>query len=153
MDVLSGGRHTGGNTWGNVDYTLNVDTQKLGLWLSGFLNVSAETGFGTNMFRDTGAIVPVNTAFPASNDHTTALINATFMQFLSEKFGLVIGKFNTLTLSEQEFYGNYSTQFLNAASVFPMTLEQAPLSAYGWLSVTADLQIIDPGLKKSLVTG
>ena len=133
MDVLSGGRHTGGNTWGNVDYTLNVDTQKLGLWPGGFLNVSADTGFGTDIFRDTGAIVPVNTAslFPAPNDHTTALTNATLMQFLSEKFGMVVGKFNTLTLGEQEFYGNYSTQFLNAAFVFPMTLEQVPLSAYG----------------------
>jgi len=30
--VLSGGRNTGGDFWGNVDYTLNVDTQKLGLW-------------------------------------------------------------------------------------------------------------------------
>ena len=133
MDVLNGGRSTGGNTWGNADYTLNVDTEKLGLWPGGFLKVSADTGFGTNMFRDTGAIVPVNTAslFPAPNDHTTALTNATFMQFLSEKFGLVLGKFNTLDGGEQEFYGNYSTQFLNAAFVFPMTLEQVPLSAYG----------------------
>src|SRR5580700_9683700 len=40
MDVLSGGRSTGGETWGNIDYTLNVDTEKLGLWPGGFLNVS-----------------------------------------------------------------------------------------------------------------
>ena len=133
MEVVSGGRSTGGNTWGNVDYTLNVDTDKLGLWPGGFLLVSADTGFGTNLFRDSGALVPVNTAalFPASNDHTTVLTNATFMQFLSEKFGLVVGKFNTLTSGKQEFYGDYSTQFLNAAFVFPMTLEQVPLSAYG----------------------
>lgn len=133
MDVLSGGRSTGGDTWGNVDYTLNVDTQKLGLWPGGFLNISADTGFGTNIFRDAGGIAPVNAAalLPAPNDHTTALTNATFMQFLSEKFGLVVGKFNTLNLGEREFYGNYSTQFLNAAFVFPMTLAQVPLSAYG----------------------
>jgi porin len=131
--VVSGGRNTGGETWGNVDYTLNVDTQKLGLWPGGFLEVSADTGFGTNLFAKSGTLVPVNTAtlFPALNDHTTVLTNATFMQFLSEKFGVVIGKFNTLTSSKQEFYGDYSTQFLNAAFVFPMTLEQVPLSAYG----------------------
>src|SRR5580692_11985645 len=91
MDVLSGGRSTGGNTWGNVDYTLNVDTEKAGLWPGGFLNVSLDTGFGTNLSKDSGAIVPVNTAWllPAPNDRTTALTNATFMQFLSEQFGVV----------------------------------------------------------------
>src|SRR4029077_17224570 len=26
MNVLSGGKSTGGDTWGNADYTLNVDT-------------------------------------------------------------------------------------------------------------------------------
>jgi porin len=133
MDVVSGGRSTGGNTWGNVDYTLNLDTQKAGLWPGGFLMVSADTGFGTNINRNSGAIVPVNTAalFPAPNDRTTALTNATFMQFLSKKFGLVIGKFNTLIANEQEFYGDYTTQFMNTAFVFPMTVEQVPLSAYG----------------------
>jgi porin len=133
QDVLSGGHSTGEETWGNVDYTLNVDTEKLGLWPGGFLMVQADTGFGTNVFAKSGALVPVNTAalLPALDDHTTALTNATFMQFLSEQFGLVIGKFNTLTAGKQEFYGDYNTQFLNAAFVFPMTLEQVPLSAYG----------------------
>ncbi len=133
LDVVSGGRSTGSDTWSNVDYTLNVDTDKLGLWPGGFLMVSVDTGFGNNIFSKAGAIVPVNTAalFPAPNDQTTVLTNATFMQFLSEKFGLVIGKFNTLIAGEQEFCGNYNTQFLNAAFVFPMTLEQVPLSAYG----------------------
>jgi porin len=41
QDVVSGGRSTGGNFWGNVDYTLNVDTQKLGLWPGGFLKSRA----------------------------------------------------------------------------------------------------------------
>ena len=133
QDVLSGGRSTGSETWGNVDYTLNVDTDKLGLWPGGFIKVSADTGFGTNSYHNSGAIVPVNTAalFPEPNDHTTALTNATIMQFLSEKFGVVVGKFNTFALGEQEFYGNYSTQFLNMAFVFPVTLEQVPISAYG----------------------
>lgn len=95
--------------------------------------VQADTGFGTNIYADSGTIVPVNTAalLPAPNDRTTVLTNATIMQFLSEKFGVVIGKFNTLVLSPQEFYGDYNIQFLNAAFNFPMTFEQVPLSAYG----------------------
>jgi porin len=131
--VLSGGRTTGGDFWGNADYTLNVDTQKLGLWPGGFFKISADTGFGSNAFRDSGAIVPVNTAalLPGINERTTALTNATFMQFLSTKFGLAAGKINTLDLGGTEFYGDYRTQFLNAAFNFPMTLEQVPLSAFG----------------------
>src|SRR6516162_10104760 len=46
--VMSGGRSTGGDFWGNLDYTLNVDTQKLGLWPGGLLKVEADTGFGSN---------------------------------------------------------------------------------------------------------
>jgi porin len=58
--IMSGGRNTSSDFWGNMDYTLNVDTQKLGLWPGGFFKVSADTGFGSNAFQDTGAIVPVN---------------------------------------------------------------------------------------------
>jgi porin len=132
QDTLSGGRSTGGDTWGNADYTLNVDTEKLGLWPGGFLKISVDSSFGTAL-DNSGAIVPVNTAtlIPATNDRTTALMNATFMQFLSEKFGLVLGKFDTFALGEQEFYGDYKTQFLNTAFNFPMTLEQVPISAFG----------------------
>jgi carbohydrate-selective porin OprB len=35
MDNLFGGKNTGGETCGNADYTLNVDTQKLGMWPGG----------------------------------------------------------------------------------------------------------------------
>jgi porin len=132
MDVLSGGKSTGGDTWGNVDYTLNVDTQKLGLWPGGFLNVSLDTSFGTAL-NNSGTIAPVNTAFliPAPNDRTTALMGATFMQFLSAKFGLLFGKIDTLSSGQQEFYGNYQTQFVNAAFSFPLTAAFVPISAFG----------------------
>src|SRR2546423_2854445 len=33
---MSGGRKTGANFWGNLDYTLNLDTQKMGFWPGGF---------------------------------------------------------------------------------------------------------------------
>ena len=37
--VGSGGREDEAAFWGNSEYTLNVDTQKLGLWPGGFLRV------------------------------------------------------------------------------------------------------------------
>jgi len=130
---MSGGRSIGGNFWGNIDYTLNLDTQKMGLWPGGFFKFEADTGFGSNIFQDVGAIVPVNTAalLPGVNQRTTALTNATAMQFLSPQFGMFAGKINTLDLGVTEFYGDYKTQFENAAFAFPMTLEQIPLSTFG----------------------
>jgi porin len=54
------------------DYTLNVDTDKLGLWPGGFFDVSADSGFGTNIYHKAGNIVPINRAalFPAPDDRT-----------------------------------------------------------------------------------
>ena len=131
--VTSGGRSSGGSFWGNLDYTLNVDTQKLGLWPGGFFKFSADTGFGSNAFGDAGTIVPVNTAalLPAPDDRTTALTNASLTQFLSPKLGLTAGKFNLLDSGATEFYGDYRTQFLNTAFNFPMTLALIPLSTFG----------------------
>jgi porin len=131
--VMSGGRSTGGNFWGNFDYTLNIDTGKLGLWPGGFFKIQGDTGFGSNEFHDAGAIIPVNTAalLPAPNARTSALTNFTLMQFLSPQFGVVAGKINTFDLAKTEFYGDYATQFQNTAFNFPMTLDQVPLSAFG----------------------
>ncbi len=131
--VATGGRDTGGEFWGNTDYTLNVDTGKLGLWPGGFLKLSADSGFGSNVFGESGAIMPVNTAalVPFPNDETTALTNATFMQFLSPKFGLVAGKIFTLDATVGEFAGDYRTQFMNAGLAIPMTFGFVPISAFG----------------------
>ena len=95
---MSGGRSVGGNFWGNLDYTLNLDTQKMGLWPGGFFKFQADTGFGSNTFSDIGAVVPANTAalLPGLNERTTALTNATLTQFFSPQFGVALGKINTL---------------------------------------------------------
>jgi porin len=130
---VSGGRSTGSGFWGNIDYTLNIDTQKLGLWPGGFFKFQDDTGFGSNVFKNAGTVVPVNTAapIPGINDRTTALMNATLTQFLSPQFALFAGKINMLDSGVTEFYGDYRTQFENAMFNFPMTLEQVPISAFG----------------------
>jgi porin len=133
QDVASGGRSSGANFWGNLDYTLNLDTQKMGLWPGGFFKFEGDTGFGSNVLGASGALVPVNTAalLPGPNDRTSALTNATFTQFLSPQFAVFAGKINGLDLGETEFYGDYRTQFENTAFNFPMTLSQLPLSSFG----------------------
>jgi hypothetical protein len=78
--VASGGRETDGELWGNSEYTLNIDTGKLGLWPGGFLKFAAISGFGSRVVGASGALDPVNTGalLPALNDETTGLTNATF---------------------------------------------------------------------------
>ena len=106
--VLSGGRDTGAEFWGNAEYTLNVDTGKLGLWPGGFLKVVASSSFGESVLADSGAVVPVNTflLYPDPNQPSTGLMHATFTQFLSPKFGLVAGKIFTLDAGAGEFTSN-----------------------------------------------
>lgn len=151
--VLSGGRDTGAEFWGNAEYTLNVDTGKLGLWPGGFFRFSAISAFGDSVVPQSGALAPVNTSvlLPRFNDPTTALTNATFTQFLSEKFGVFVGKIFTLDSGAGEFAGNYRTQFQNTSLVLPLTLALVPISAYGggvvvlpWQGAVLSALALDP---------
>jgi porin len=152
--VVSGGRSTGAQFWGNAEYTLNADTGKMGLWPGGFLKIYALSGFGSSVLGDSGGIVPVNTGalVPRVGDPATGLMNATFLQFLSPKFGLIAGKLDMLDIAQDgEFTGNYRTQFMNAAFSFPMTSGLIPLSAFGggvialpWEGVQLSVLALDP---------
>lgn len=152
--VVRGGQDTAASFWGSADYTLNVDAGKLGLWPGGFLKVYANSTFGQSALPDSGALVPVNTAmlFPKPDEPSTGLLHATFMQFLSPKFGLVAGKIFTVDAGAGDFTGNYRTQFLNTGMTLPMSLATVPLSAYGgglvvlpWEGAVLAVQALDPG--------
>lgn len=151
--VASGGQDTGDEVLGNTEYTLNVDTDKAGLWPGGFLRVIANTGFGASVVKDSGAISIVNTSalLPSVSKSNTGLVNATFMQFLSHQFGLLAGKVDLLDGFQGEFSGNFRTQFLNAALTFPLAGALVPLSAYGggivalpWEGVALSTMALDP---------
>lgn len=150
--VATGGRNTGADFWGNAEYTLNVDTQKAGLWPGGFLKIVGISSFGDSVFTDSGALVPPSTALLLpSITPDSGLMNATFMQFLSPKFGLVAGKISLLDLQQAEFTGNYRTQFENTAFTFPMAAALTPISAYGgggvgipWERVVLSALAVDP---------
>jgi porin len=131
--VLSGGKDTGWKFWGNADYTLNVDTGKLGLWPGGFLKVYGDTSFGDREPQSSGAISPVNVMglVPKLNEPTSALLHATFTQFLSPKFGLFAGKIFNLDLFKGEFAGDIRNQFMSLGPTIPSTLVLVPFSAYG----------------------
>ena len=151
--VLSGGRDTAVEFWGNAEYTLNVDTGKAGLWPGGFLKIAGLTGFGDTILTQSATFLPVNTStlLPGTSANTSALTHATFTQFLSPKLGLVAGKIFTVDGFHGEFSGNYRTQFQNVALSFPAAAAMAPLSAYGggvialpWEGLLLSALVIDP---------
>ena len=75
--VATGGRDTGVEYDGLVNYELNLDTGKLGLWPGGFLKVKAFTGYGDTVDQDSGAIVPVNMLglLPQPDNPTTTALD------------------------------------------------------------------------------
>lgn len=151
---MTGGRDTVAEYSGLAEYTLNVDSQKLGLWPGGFLNVMAMSSFGDNVNNASGALVSPNimSLLPQPNGtNTTALMNLSFMQFLSPKFGIVVGKLYTLGGDNNEFAHDFHSTFANTALDFNTTLALVPFSAYGgtliflpWEGATFTVGVIDP---------
>jgi porin len=153
--VMTGGRDTAVGYWGTADYTLNVDTGKLGLWPGGFLKVHAMSGFGESVNTDAGALVPVNFAgiLPslAIDNQTSALMNLSFAQFLSPWFGVFAGKVEGFDGDANEFADDYRTKFMNTGFDFNLVNVLAPLSAVGggiillpWQGAMFTLGVLDP---------
>ena len=143
--IVHGGKDTGWQYGGGVgDIILNLDTQKLGLWPGGFLNIEAEGNFipadtllksingsaGALMFINSNQSFPL----PAGDNFNLPALN--FTQFLSPYFGLTIGKYATITSNSgdmNEFaHGKGDTQFMNTAlNVNPILLTTVPYSTLG----------------------
>jgi porin len=152
--VMSGGRDTGVDYDGFVNYELNLNSEKMGLWPGAFLKLKAITTYGTYVNQESGATIPVNVFSilpqPAENTNT-ALMNLTIAQFLSPKFGIVAGKLYTLTGDDNAFAHNFDKQFLNTALNFNATLALVPFSAYGgalvflpWKGAVFSVSVVDP---------
>jgi porin len=130
--ITSGGKNEESGAWGNAIATLNVDTQKAGLWAGGFFKLQTVTSFGDNLARDTGAIVPANITWmlPSPTETDTGLQELTYTQFFSHQLGVFLGKINSIAPTNV-LHGDYNTGFLNTALNLPLALAMVPLSAYG----------------------
>jgi porin len=129
--ITSGGKDERGGDWGNAIFTLNVDTQKAGLWPGGFFKLQTVTSFGDSLMRDTGAIVPANLAWILPTvEHDTGVQEFTYTQFLSRHFGLFAGKINSIAPTNV-LHGDYTTGFLYSGLNFPLAFAMVPLSAWG----------------------
>ncbi len=131
---IGGGKKTDWEYGGRGNLTLNIDTQKMGLWPGGSLTVEVEGNFGNYVNPYTGALMPVNAnqIFPMPVGDQLNILAVTFSQFFSPYVGIYAGKLDTMTIERNEFAeGKGDTQFLNLAFIMnPVTL-LTPYSALG----------------------
>jgi porin len=151
--VVSGGQDEVVRYFGLAEYTLNVDSQKLGLWPGGFLRVQGMSSFGQSVDSASGALIPPSlvSLLPEPGDPATGLMNLTLMQFLSPHFGVVVGKISGLGADENAFAHDYHTTFVNAALSFNMAAALFPLTAFGgslvvlpWEGAVFTVAVLDP---------
>jgi porin len=131
--VGTGGRSTGAEYGGSAYYSLSVDTGKLGLWRGGSFNVSAMSGYGGDVNRMAGAIVPVNYngALPEPDERVTALMNLAYTQMITSWLGVLVGKIDNVDGDSNEFADNYKTKFLNEGLATDFVNVMVPSSAWG----------------------
>ena len=117
--------HDSGNVFsGNLGVV--VDTGKAGLWPGGFLTARAEGRGGDSVLARSGATSPVNNdallpLIPGSlRDGGWGLTELNYAQFLSEKFGVVMGLINTDTGDANPIAGFLGSNdyFMNAGMLY-----------------------------------
>ena len=60
--VISGGKEQDAGYWGTFEYTLSLDSQKMGLWPGAFLTAYGMSSYGSTVLKGSGALIPVNLA-------------------------------------------------------------------------------------------
>ncbi|OPX94187.1 MAG: Carbohydrate-selective porin, OprB family [Syntrophorhabdus sp. PtaU1.Bin002] len=136
--IVDGGKKELWKYGGHGDLTIHADTQKLGLWPGGFFTVEVEGNYNKSVNGYTGALMPVNNSqmFPMPTGDNLNVPAFNFTQFLSPYFGVMFGKFATLTSTSgdmNEFaHGKGDTQFMNMAfNLNPVVATTVPYSALG----------------------
>lgn len=145
--VASGGADQEFDFNGRLDYLLNVDGAKAGLWQGFFVSLHGETRYGDAIGYSSGSLMPVNTGrlFPQPTDTITALSGVKFTQALSENFVTFAGKINTLDELKQPYAGGRGVDaFMNLSLTLPVAVARTvPYSTLGaGFAVLRDMQPI-----------
>jgi porin len=139
QSVVDGGRDTGFAYGGSLDYVLNLDLDRMDVVPGAFVGVMAESRYGESVNGDSGSLLPVNTdlGFPLTDEPddniAITVTELTYTQFLSEQFGFILGKIQTLDGDLNEFAsGRGRSQFSSAGFIFnPVTALAVPYSTLG----------------------
>jgi porin len=138
QDVTSGGARENGEYGGKLDYIVNVNGEKLGLWRGLFLNLHAEYQYGDTILADAGALAFNNTSmlYPTPGDTATEVTGWSITQGLYQKgdtaVALTAGKIHVVDLLNQAwpFLEMGKNGFMN----YNVNVPVAPLARYIQLS-------------------
>ena len=156
QEITSGGLDEATRYGGIGDYLINLDLDRMGVVPGGVVTFRGESRYGKSVNAQVGTVLPVNTDafFPLTGEVDDSIgftiTDLLYTQFLSEHFGVFLGKMDTLNGDSNEFAGGRgTTQFMNSNFVFNSTLAlRLPYSTLGvgaaWMpsdrmSVTATL--------------
>ena len=138
--AVNGGKTDDLEFGGNLTYNLNWDLMRAGILPGALLTLRAETRWGNSGILNTGQAVPMNTAALTPTNYTDfdggyslALTQLTYLQMLSEKFGVIGGKFDLFGDGDfNEFAtGRGRTQFMNWSMNYGTAQLIVPASTLG----------------------
>lgn len=123
MGNAYGGRDTSGAIGysGMADYSIKLDTARMGLWPGGLIVLHGQTNVGRSINGQTGSVMSPNflALLPVPGDPgVTTLSEYYVMQALSEKFVVALGKMDLTAIADRnEFAGDptHNTEFSNTA--------------------------------------
>ena len=97
--ALDGGTTNNIELGGNLTYNLNWDLMRADILPGALITLRAESRWGSSGMLNTGSVVPMNTAALTPTNYTEfdegyglALTQLSYLQMLSTKFGLLLGK-------------------------------------------------------------
>lgn len=125
--VTDGGAETGSEYGGTIDYNINVDFDRMGLIPGGLLQMRAVSRYGRSVNGISGSLIPVNTdathptTSTADDDVALWLPVINYTQFLSEKFAIGFGKYDTYDSANEFAGGRGRSQWWNQNLTMPVS--------------------------------
>lgn len=125
--VTNGGRDRDSEYGGTIDYNINFDFDRMGLIPGGLLQMRAVSRYGNSVNGIDGAASPVNTdathptTSTADDDVSLWLPVINYTQFLSEKFAIGFGKYDTYDSANEFAGGRGKSQWWNMNLNMPVS--------------------------------
>ncbi len=119
QNVMSGGLKTGSAFVQNIQFSVNLDTGRAGLWSGGLLHITVQSRYGdspVNTFS-AGSVLPQYTGLVLPGpllSHNTYPSEYVLVQGLSKQVSVVLGKLSDIFLPDQTLFGDsYKYDFAN----------------------------------------
>lgn len=128
--VVSGGVDERWAYTTNLDYYINLDLMRMSVLPGALISFRGQSRFGSTVNGDTGLLQPVNTysffplTSPIDDDVPIAVTELNYLQFFSDKLGLMLGKMTTMGNANEFSGGEGRSQFMNYQFIFPSVFAQ-----------------------------